>query len=131
MPLREAAYAYSDGVTERGAASTTRWNSRPGRAAVVVGDLSELRGPRGGVVELPHRMVWQPRPTRRFDLDDPYQRRRAYAIVLREAVQADDLREWLDGETLRRVWTDLYLPSGVRRAWESRHPDLARLRAAA
>ena len=118
-------------MTEQGATSTTRWESRPGRAVVVVGDLAELHGPRSGVVELPHRMVWQPLAARRFDLDDPYQRRRAYAIVLREAHQAEDLRDWLNGETLRRVWPDLYLPRGVRRAWESRHPDLARLRAAA
>jgi hypothetical protein len=91
--------------------------------------LSELRGPTGGSVELPHRLVWQSPVLRRFDLDDPYQRGRLYEIVLREAIRFDELRAWIDGPTLCEVWPDLYLPRGVRQAWEERHPALARLAA--
>jgi hypothetical protein len=81
------------------------------------------------MVELPHRLVWQSPVLRRFDLDDPYQRCRLYEIVLREAIRFDELRAWIDGPTLREVWPDLYLPRGVRQAWEERHPELARLAA--
>jgi hypothetical protein len=54
-----------------------------------------------------------------------------YETVLTEAVRVDELCAWLDGQTLIRVWDQLYLPRGVRRAWEERHPALRRLRAAA
>lgn len=105
--------------------------SRPGRLALVIGDLSELHGPVTGVVELPHRMLWLPAPDRRFDLDDPYDLIRVYEIVLREAVRFDELRTWLDGATLLRIWDDLLVPRGVRAAWQLRHPRLRRRRAAA
>jgi hypothetical protein len=105
--------------------------SRPGRLALVIGDLAELRGPVTGVVELPHRMVWLPPEDRRFDLGDPFDLTRVYEIVLREAVQFDELRAWLDAATLLRLWPELFLPRGVRLAWEQRHPRLSALRAAA
>ena len=108
-----------------------RHESRPGRRALVAATLDDLHGPTSGIVELPHRLIWQAPPMRRFDLDDPYQQRRVYEIVLREAVRFDELRAWLDGPTLHRVWHELYLPRGVRQAWEERHPELARLRLAA
>ena len=105
--------------------------SRPGRRALVVRSLAELSGPSAGNVELPHRMIWQEPRHRRFDLDDPYQLCRVYEIVLREAIRLDELRTWLDAATLRRIWPDLYLPRGVRQAWEERFPELTRSRAAA
>ena len=111
--------------------SESRLVSRPGRLALVIGDLAELRGPVDGVVELPHRMVWLPPEDRRFDLGDRYDRTRVYEIVLREAVQFDELRTWLNAGTLQRLWTQLFLPRGVRLAWEQRHPQLAAQRAAA
>jgi hypothetical protein len=54
-----------------------------------------------------------------------------YETVLREATTADELRTWLDRDTLIRLWPELFLPRGVRSAWEERHPSLrARSRAA-
>ena len=108
-----------------------RHQSRPGRRALVAATLAELHGPTSGIAELPHRLMWQAPPMRRFNLDDPYQRCRVYEIVLREAVRVDELQIWLDGPTLLRLWPALYLPRGVRQAWEERHPELAELRAAA
>jgi hypothetical protein len=105
--------------------------SRPGRLALVIGDLTELRGPVAGVIELPHRMVWLPPEDRRFDLADSYDLTRVYEIVLREAVQFDELRDWLDAGMLARLWPQLFLPRGVRLAWEQRHPQLTSRRAAA
>ncbi len=51
--------------------------------------------------------------------------------MLREARSADDLAAYLDGGTLVRIWAELYLPKGVRRAWEERHPALRAGRRAA
>ena len=101
----------------------SRYQSRPGRRALVIADLADLRGPAGGAVELPLWLFWQ--PNRTFDLDDPAIRRWVYQIVLREASRPEDLTRYLNGETLAGLWADLCLPRGVRRAWEELHPSLA------
>jgi hypothetical protein len=90
---------------------------------VVAPTLSELRGPTSGVVELPQRLLWQ--PDRHVDLDVPGMLGWMYEIVLREAVAVDELQTWLHGPMLQRLWPDLFLPAGVRRAWEQLHPGLA------
>jgi hypothetical protein len=95
----------------------------PHKRVVTAPRLEELHGPVGGVIELPHRLLWQ--SDRHVDLDNPALLRWAYQIVLREAVTVEELRTWLDGETLIRVWPDLYLPRWVRRAWQEQHPELA------
>lgn len=100
----------------------TPHEARPGRRAVVVSDLGELRGPIAGVVELPHRLFWQ--PDRHVDLDHPGLLAWMYETVLTESVHPDELWTWLHGPTLTRLWPQLYLPRGVRRAWEERHPVL-------
>ena len=76
-----------------------------------------------GSVELPLRLFWS-LPGHRFDLADPDMRLWYYQTVLREASRADDLAGYLDAGTLVSLWPDLYLPAGVRRAWEERHPSL-------
>ena len=101
----------------------TRYESRPGRRALVAADLDGLRGPVTGAVELPLRLFWS-LPDHQFDLDDAETRRWYYETVLREASRPDDLAAFLDGATLTRLWPELYLPKGVRRAWEERHPAL-------
>jgi len=47
-----------------------------------------------------------------------------YQTVLREASRPEDLTTYLDGDTLITLWPDLYLPKGVRQAWEDQHPAL-------
>ena len=118
-------------MADRPALAPVRLTSRPGRLALVAPDLALLHGPTSGVVELPHRLVWLPPQDRRFDLEDGFDLKRVYEIVLREAIEIDELATWLDAATLRRLWPELYLPRGVRTAWELRHPDLAGHRAAA
>jgi hypothetical protein len=100
----------------------TPYQARPGRRAVTVADLSELTGPTSGVVELPHRLFW--RRNRRLNLDHPALLAWMYETVLREASTADELRTWLNGPTLIQLWETLFLPRGVRQAWEERHPAL-------
>ena len=95
---------------------------RPGRPTVVAPDLDALHGPTRGVVELPLRLFWQ--PDRHVDLDSGALLAWMYETVLREATTLDELTRWLDGPTLVRLWPDLFLPRGVRVAWERRHAVL-------
>jgi DNA invertase Pin-like site-specific DNA recombinase len=108
------------------AAHFAPYQSRPGRRVLVIDNLADLRGPVTGAVELPMRLFWS-LPDHHFDLDDPDMRRWYYQTVLREASRSADLAAYLDAATLAGLWPELYLPKGVRRAWEERHP---RLRAA-
>jgi hypothetical protein len=101
----------------------TKHQARPGRRAIVVTDLASLRGPDHGTVELPLRLFWSS-ADRGFDLDCPSTCRSCYQTVLREAARASDLVEYLNRSLLVRLWPDLRLPAGVRRAWEELHPVL-------
>jgi DNA invertase Pin-like site-specific DNA recombinase len=100
-----------------------RYRSRPGRRALVAVSLADLDGPAQGTVELPLRLFWSS-PDRTFDLGKPFMLRSLYETVLREASRPEDLTTYLNGDTLIAVWADLYLPKGVRQAWEDQHPDL-------
>lgn len=106
-----------------------RFEARPGRSAVVASDLTTLHGPVHGVVELPLRLFWQ--PDRRIDIDVPGVLAWMYETVLREAASVVELEDWLDGPTLVSLWPQLFLPRGVRAAWEQRHPRLRAYAAAA
>jgi hypothetical protein len=96
--------------------------ARPHRPVLVAGTLHELTGPSTGLVELPLRLWWN--PNRFFDLDRADTLRWMYENVLREAVRIEELRTYLHGPTLIRVWPELNLPRGVRAAWEARHRAL-------
>jgi len=100
-----------------------RYQSRPGRRAVVVTSLADLHGPVKGGVELPLWLFWSV-PGHTFDLGDRDMRIWLYQTVLREASRLEDLTAYLDGDTLITLWPDLYLPKGVRQAWEDQHPAL-------
>jgi hypothetical protein len=108
---------------EGAVAVRTQYQARPGRRVIVVTDLGSLRGPSRGSVQLPLRLYWSGRSPV-FDLDVPYLRRWLYQIVLREASRPEDLTGYLDRDTLIVLWPELYLPRGVRRAWEEHHPQL-------
>ena len=86
--------------------------------------LSELTGPVGGVIVLPTALDWTPK--RSYDLSDDADRRMLYETVIREALHAEDLREFLSARILVDVWPRLWLPPRVRKGWESRFPDLVR-----
>jgi hypothetical protein len=101
----------------------TQHQARPGRRAIVVTDLASLQGPAHGTVELPVRLFWSS-ADRRFDIDSASTLRWLYQMVLREATRPSDLTDYLNHGTLLRVWPELRLPAGVRRAWEELHPDL-------
>jgi DNA invertase Pin-like site-specific DNA recombinase len=118
--LPDIAQSDADGIP---AAHLAPYEARPGRRVLVIDNLADLRGPITGSVELPLRLFWS-LPDHRFDLGDPEMRLWYYQTVLREASQPADLATYLDGDTLVSLWPELYLPKGVRRGWEERHPGL-------
>jgi hypothetical protein len=108
-------------TTERTPA--TRGYAKP----VVVPDrLDLLAGPTSGVVQLPRYLKWS--GSARYDLDQPGRIADMYRTVLNEAATTTDLHTYLEQTSLRSLWPDLWLPMSVRRAWEERFPELARLR---
>ena len=120
---RSTIYKYLPSQDRAAAAHLAPYQARPGRPALVIDDLADLRGPVAGLVELPLRLFWS-LPDHRFDLDEPDLRRWYYETVLREATRPGDLAAYLDGETLVSLWPELYLPKGVRRGWEEHHAAL-------
>ncbi|MGH3712482.1 MAG: hypothetical protein ACRDT4_03335 [Micromonosporaceae bacterium] len=94
------------------------------RPYVVSDSLEELSGPVAGVVELPLHLDWSEQG--RYDLADVRELAVMYERVLREAQDVEDLRRFLNGVVLRRVWHRLFLPRRVRDLWEGRFPDLSR-----
>jgi DNA invertase Pin-like site-specific DNA recombinase len=120
---RSTIYKYLPADERVPAAHLAPYQARPGRPVLVIDDLGDLRGPVSGTVELPLRLFWS-LPDHRFDLDDPDLRLWYYQTVLREASRPADLTAYLDAGTLVGLWPDLYLPKGIRRAWEEQHPAL-------
>jgi hypothetical protein len=94
---------------------------------VVAQRLDELRGPTEGSVTLPQHLDWSGNAS--YDLDKPNRLASMYRTVLNEASSVDDLRAWLDAQTLVRLWPTLWLPPQVRRLWEGRFPELVSQRA--
>jgi hypothetical protein len=94
------------------------------RPYTVPESLEELTGPTTGAVDLPPRLDWSEQG--RYDLSDPRQRNLMYEVVIRESMRVEDLRAFIDGPTLTRVWGRLWLPLKVRSLWESRFPSLPR-----
>jgi hypothetical protein len=103
---------------------------RAGRPALVAARLADLAGPTTGTVELPLWLFWSC-PGHTFDLADAEMRVWLYQTVLREASRPEDLAAYLDASLLVALWPDLYLPRGVREAWEDQHPELRASTAAA
>jgi hypothetical protein len=113
-------YSLFMAVTQTGA-PRTRHESRPGRPVIVAESLVDLQGPTSGTVELPIWLFWH--PDRTFDLAETGMLAWVYQIVLREASSPMDLA-YLNGAALAALWPDLFLPKGVRRAWQEQYPEL-------
>lgn len=88
------------------------------RPVAVPHDLAALRGPLSGTVRLPLRVYSSGAGTDRdFDLPDEAQRIELYQIVLTDGT-TDDICAYLGQHELRRLWTRLWLPTHVQRAWQ-------------
>ncbi len=91
--------------------------------------LDLLRGPTTGIVRLPTHLDWSGKAI--YDLDAPGRLVDLYRTVIIEAATPEDLHSYLDGGTLRRLWTYIWLPPVAREAWEARFDDLAAMSALA
>jgi hypothetical protein len=89
---------------------------------VVAESLDDLRGPTEGTVILPKHLDWSGDAS--YDLDRPARLASLYRTVLNEASSTNDLRAWLNERMLAQLWPTLWLPSQLRRLWESRFPQL-------
>jgi len=92
----------------------------------VADTLTELSGPTCGVVTLPRHLDWSGNAD--YDLSRPARMASMYKAVLTDAGSVADLRTWLNGELLLRLWPTLWLPPQLRRRWEERFPELAATR---
>lgn len=92
------------------------------RPIAVPDNLSDLRGPSRGVVELPVRVNWTPR--RVYDLSKVSSVRSLYETVLRSAVHVEDVTAFVNADVLVSVWAQLRIPARVRAIWEERFPGL-------
>ncbi|MPV50635.1 transcriptional regulator [Pseudactinotalea sp. HY160] len=84
--------------------------------------LEDLKGPVGGVVDLPHTVLWAP-GCGRVDLDAEGGAGLAYRAVLSEGTLADQVAV-VNRDRLMAVWPGLLLPRRVRELWEARFPEL-------
>lgn len=104
-----------------GLTTQTRWQ----RPVVVAENLGELRGPLEGTVQLSIEVHSSGAgPTESFDLADPAMRAALYQLLLRQG-RLVDLRQYVNGDELRRLWPQLWLPTYVRRAWVKHFPNPA------
>jgi len=94
-----------------------------GRPYALPASLADLTGPTEGLVVLPHTVAWTGR--REYDISAAADLRVLYERVLTEAPDTDLISALLNAGILRRVWSDLFLPAGVRRLWEARFTDLS------
>ena len=83
--------------------------------------LEDLKGPSGGVLELPHSVLWN--SMRSVDLSIPGGIPMAYQAILSEGTP-DEQESLLNGEVLINYWHDLMLPARVRVLWETKFPSL-------
>lgn len=84
--------------------------------------LDDLSGPAGGVIELPHSVLWAPGGSC-VDLDVPGGTMMAYQAVIGEGTVADQIRVLHRGR-LMQVWVELMLPRRARALWEAQFPEL-------
>jgi hypothetical protein len=108
-----------------------QYESRPGRRVLVAASLEDLAGPVSGMVTLPLRLYWSGPEGQVFDVADLGVRQWLYETVLREASRPEDLAGLLEQDALVALWPRLFLPRGVRRAWEEQHPLLRAVAVAA
>ena len=86
--------------------------------------LEELRGPKSGIVRLPNEIDWTPRKA--YNLNDKYDLVDFYRIVIREA-SAAEMANYLDKDTLIRIWPSIALPGKLADTWEAAFHDLRRV----
>ena len=92
------------------------------RFVSVPDDLDRLDGALAGEVRLPLGLYSSGQgPERAFDMGDEVERIELYEIVLTNGAE-DDVCRFVNRGELVRLWSRLWLPDHVRRAWQPRLP---------
>lgn len=91
------------------------------RPVLIPENLDDLHGPTRGVVTLPTWIDWTPRKT--YNLDDKFDRAAFYQVVISEA-KPSEMAEYLDRETLIRIWPSIGIGKQAAQTWEQHFPQL-------
>ena len=110
------------GVESGGESGDARVFFRDVKPYALPESLDDLKGPPGGVVDLPHTVLWAPGGGR-VDLDEEGGVGLAYRAVVAEGTVADQVAI-LNQDRLIAVWPVLLLPRRARAMWEARFPEL-------
>ncbi|MCV7256915.1 hypothetical protein H7J86_32545 [Mycobacterium hackensackense] len=97
------------------------WTPRYQPDVYVPADLNMLTGPTSGHHDPPVHLYWQPGT---LDFANPADRELFYSSALTTASSTHDFTQWINRDTLTAAWHHLSLPTRVRRAWETLHPNL-------
>lgn len=84
-------------------------------------DLGLLTGPTAGVFDPPVNLFWQPGE---LDFASTADLIRFYSSAIWHIHAADTFATWINGGALIDLWPHLAIPSRVRSAWETLHPQL-------
>lgn len=104
---------------------TTHDQPRYRKPVAVPEDLRLLTGPTSGIVNLPTHLDWS--GYAEYDLDRPGRIVDLYRTVINEAASPTDLYAYLNEAVLKRLWSYIWLPLQIKRAWEIQFPELAQI----
>jgi hypothetical protein len=99
------------------------WRPRFEPDVFVPADLDLLSGPTSGVFDPPVNLYWQPGE---LDFGSPTDLKLFYSAALTKASTPEQFNGWVNACALTANWSALSLPSRVRQAWETIHPQLRR-----
>lgn len=110
-------------LVEYGSVSGRRRKTSYGdfRPVLIPDSLEAFHGPTHGAVTLPTWIDWSPRKT--YNVDDKFDRAAFYNVVISEAKPAE-MAEYLDRDTLIRIWPSIGLSQKTAQAWEQHFPEL-------
>ncbi|MFZ2237974.1 MAG: helix-turn-helix domain-containing protein [Gordonia amarae] len=97
------------------------WRPRFEPDVFVPADLALLDGPVSGRHDPPVNLYWQPGE---LDFSDARDVRLFYSSALTKADTAEQFATWVNARALKENWSAIALPSRVRAAWETLHPQL-------
>ena len=87
------------------------------RPVAIPDDIEDRSLPKAsGVVTLPRHVAWSFPYS--YDLDNRKQLRACYERVMTEGLE-DDVRLYIDLDTLVELWNELWLSPHVREAWSA------------
>lgn len=103
-----------------------RWSTTDfvlNKGFAIPNDLSELKGPARGVIELPHYTRTLPITARLINVEDDLERQGAYNDLLTDGLLTD-LQCLVNRELFIADWPTQLLPRVIAQAWEDRFDEL-------